>query len=369
MKDWDDPLVSGRPWVPDQVWDYGVARSDRSAQPAPDDSQAFIGRQAWYRLLVQAMPIEGWPDDLRIGSVQVRQVDTPVWTQSTMIIQRPGWRPLYDKTMHHGLIEIREGMRLTIAVLPVELPDEHLGARPIAAWRDEVRAALGLLATVLDERPAQQEIHEDLIVADDTGRPGALVDFARGVRAFRSTTDIRGPDFSLLRSLSGVDSGTDSPELAAARWYLRGAQAGPTPDGIVFLCTAIEALLPTPKNGNKSFNRSAIEGAIVAAGGEVSSLDPPVGRLCGLRADVIHHGREAPEGLTSGFYALEWVTRLLLRDRFGLHGGTWPLAPGESNFVDPETRARADEAAAQPVHRLRHADSGAESYNENPRGS
>lgn len=60
-----------------------------------------------------------------------------------------------------------------------------------------------------------------------------------------------------------------------------------------------------------------------------------VGRLAGLRAEVVHGGLESPELLRDGYYELEVMARLLLRHRLRLGPGGWPLNPSAPNLKAP----------------------------------
>jgi hypothetical protein len=83
-----------------------------------------------------------------------------------------------------GYLQVGEGLQLTLAELPVVVPRSHLQGA-LAQWRDQVLAAVSILAAVLDERVAQRELLEDLIVYESTGsRPWASVDIGVRVRDF-----------------------------------------------------------------------------------------------------------------------------------------------------------------------------------------
>jgi len=73
-----------------------------------------------------------------------------------------------------------------------------------------------------------------------------------------------------------------------------------------------------------------VEDALAEAGLALNQLPLSIGRLAGLRAEVVHKGIEQPELLYAGFYELEALARLLLRHRLGVAEGAWPLVPSES---------------------------------------
>src|SRR6476646_5577596 len=67
----------------------------------------------------------------------------------------------------------------------------------------------------------------------------------------------------------------------AARWYLRGVQAGPSVDGVIFLWFAVEALTGTSK-------KKPIEEALRQAGRDPADQGLTVGELHGLRSSFVH---------------------------------------------------------------------------------
>jgi hypothetical protein len=177
-----DPFA-GQP--PDTARDYGRAPSDLSTAAQAERVRPLDGQQARYRLAFVAMEVPGLPPVVKIGPVEITQQAGPIWTQHTYIRQRPGWRPHYDKTMHQGYLQVGEGLQLTLAELPVVVPQSQHIQGALARWRDQVLAAVSMLAALLDERVAQRELLEDLIVYDSTGsRPWASVDTEVRVRDF-----------------------------------------------------------------------------------------------------------------------------------------------------------------------------------------
>jgi hypothetical protein len=235
-----DPFA-GQP--PDTARDYSRAPSDLSTAPQADRVRPLDGQQARYRLAFVAMEVPGLPAVVKIGPVEITQQAGPIWTQHTYIRQRPGWRPHYDKTMHQGYLQVGEGLQLTLAELPVVVPRSQHIQGALARWRDQVLAAVSMLAALLDERVAQRELLEDLIVYDSTGsRPWASVDTGVRVRDFLPRNRVLTKQRQLLEQLASFDMSQERAELGAGRWYLRAVQSGPTPDAVVFLWIAMEAL-------------------------------------------------------------------------------------------------------------------------------
>jgi hypothetical protein len=302
---------------------------------------ALEGRPAEYRLIFQSMPVPGLPDEVRVGAVRIFQTDGPVWSQRTHIVQRPGWRPVYQKWMEHS--PVGAGYRLTVCLLPVTL-SEDMSARLID-WRSEALGALSLVVALFDERIAQLELAEDVVA--EGGKPGEtanVFDTRVRLREFTPTNRVLSTDRAALDQLAGIDTTQEDPVWAAGRWYLRAAQSGPTPDAIVFLWTALEALSKPPwgtKLSNAQRRLTDVEWAEQAlrrAGFDVSQLEPSIGRLAGLRAEIVHGAVESPSLLRGGFYALEAVVRLLLRSRLGIADAGWSIQPGVPNLRGPLRR-------------------------------
>lgn len=316
---------------PDTARDYGRAPSDLSTAPPADRVRPLDGQQARYRLAFVAMEVPGLPAVVKIGPVEITQQAGPIWTQHTYIRQRPGWRPHYDKTMHQGYLQVGQGLQLTLAELPVVVPRSQPIQGAFAQWRDQVLAAISILAAVLDERVAQRELLEDLIVYDSTGsRPRAAVETEVRIRDFLPKKRVLSQQRQLLDQLGTFDLSHERAELGAGRWYLRAVQAGPTPDAVVFLWIAMEGLAPPSSKGDSRTQVQRVEEALTEAGLALDQLELSIGRLAGLRADVVHKGMEQPELLYAGFYELEALARLLLRHRLGVDQGAWPLTPSDS---------------------------------------
>jgi hypothetical protein len=265
--------------------------------------------------------------------------------------------------MHQAYLEVGEGVHLTLCELAVQVPTEQHVARSFAQWHDEVLAAVSILAIVLDDRVAQDELLQDLIVLDPEGeRAEGAMDTSVRVRHFAPTKRVLKAQrnmFRKLRDLSRLEGST----MPAARWYLRAAQAGPTPDAIVFLWIALEALTKPPQSSGRRKRRRAgeekklddvslIEAELQDVGLEPSALDPSVGQLAGLRADIVHYGREQPPLLHAGFYQLEMLVRSLLQSRLGVAGQAWPVVPGQTNLIGP-LRRLAERLEARPRYTMR----------------
>lgn len=324
--------------------DYGGVPSDKVRRDAVADELAsgrpievhqLDGLPGFYRLGFVGMPISGMPERFRCGRVLFTQEVGPIETQSTYIVQRPGWIPRFDKTMHRGPVEVGDGLILTLCALPVVMPaNEHVGVH-LDAWRDEVRAAAAMVAVLLDDRVAQQEVLEDVVIFDSTGaQPISMLDTAVRVRDFPPTKAVTGVQRAGLDKLAAWNSEGESAEHVAARWYLRAAQAGPTPDSIVYLWIALEALIPARGKG-RSTDVSGVEDALREAGADPTQWTPSVGRCAGIRGEIVHHGKEQPKLLSDGYYSLEAMVRLLLRHRLGVDAEAWPLNIQETNLKRP----------------------------------
>jgi hypothetical protein len=304
----------------------------------PGRQDAPAGSHAQYRLLLTSMPVQGLPEVVTVGRVAIHQADGPVWTQRTHVLQKPGLRPTFLKHMDQGVIELARGYRLTVCTIDVTVPDDTVVA--IREWRDEALAALAFLVAVLDERIAQEVLGEDLLVFDDVGAPSGAVDQVTQVRRFVPKRVLQ-QHRQVLSELRLQDPAASSPVVAAARWYLRAAQGGVTPDGVVFLWIALEALAKPAygtkltKTERKLSDVEWVERALRDAGVDPTSVEPTVGRLAGLRAEIVHGGVETPALLRDGYYALEILVRALLRHRMDVGPMAWPIRPGNTNLRRP----------------------------------
>lgn len=275
-----------------------------------------------------------------VGRVRVSVVKGPLTTQRTTVVQRPGDQLVFDKTLHPH-VEVGHDVPLTLAEIEEPLPADLPAA--IDAWYAECFAALGLICVVLDERLAQRPVLEDVVLFDAAGtRVSGAIDARMRLRHFypRSYTETE------ASALEGLSEGA-APEIAgAARWYLRAAQLGPVADAVVYLWIAIDALLGT--EGSRVV--PALRDKLDEIGFAVASLPVPLGPLYGLRGDIVHKGQERPVNLREGFYELEAITRLLLRDALGVES-SWPAQVG-SDWLPDKDSAAIQQAWASPQYVL-----------------
>jgi hypothetical protein len=298
------------------------------SSPATTDDDAvapFVGVPGVFRIGFASMQVLGMPDELQVGRVKVRNTIGPAETQRTTVLQKPGFEPVYDKWMEHPLVG--RDRPLTIYSLDVTIPQDVSNA--FNAWRNEVLAAAGFLSMVLDERLAQEPLLEDVVVSPSKGCAPVYLDMRRLIRTYEPSN----PWFERYATeLARFEAEKAPDELhAACRWYLRGAAAGPTADGIVLLWIALECIVPSDEERSRNQVRK-IEDAFRRANPELdpkAMIDPSVGHLAGLRARIVHKGQEDDPLIKPGFYTLEALTRSLLRDAFGV-ADAWPVFPDTS---------------------------------------
>ena len=329
--------------LPQRRGNYGIAPSTpgspRLTFRGPARRAAPPGRRAQYRMALTSMPVPGLPDSLNVGRVGIQQAEGPVWTQRTHVLQKPGWRPTYVKHMDQDVIELAAGYSITVCTIDVVVPADLVTA--MREWRDEVLAALGFVVAILDERIAQEVLADDLLLFDDAGEPIGVADLVQQVRTFTPTQRVLEEHRRVLADLASRDAGADDPLVAAARWYLRAAQGGETPDSVVFLWIALESL-SKPRFGTKLTKPQKkvsdvewVEQALKEAGVDPNVIKPDIGRLAGLRAEIVHGGVESPALLEEGFRVLEALTRVLLRHRLATGPMGWPAVPSQPNLVSP----------------------------------
>lgn len=279
--------------------EHTISRSDLTSPSGADvAAPTLVGRQGVYRIGFTSMRVLNMPPNLRIGRVAVENLLGPVETQVTTIVQEPGFTPTFVKWMEYP--SIGAARPLTVYSLTVVVPnDVNVG---LSSWRSEALAAAGFLAMILDERLAQEQVLEDLTVFNANGQRLALVDRVSLVRTFE-------PSHPWLEEFSDeldrFEEAEPEPRMrTACRWYLRAASAGPTADGFVLLWIAIEALLPAAGGGRSRNEVREIESAIRQADPSLdptSMIDPSIGRLAGIRAEIVHQGLESNPMITRGF--------------------------------------------------------------------
>lgn len=304
--------------IPRVFEEYGVARTgDPEPPPRPDDFSIYDGATAYLRVVFAGSPISGWKEPLCVGEVILVPCWGPVWVQRTYVM-RPETPDIEHEKIHHR-VETGHGLWLTIALVPFTVDTTHM-ARLMTDYARKAASAVGILAVVTDERFALARLGENALVVQD-GQIVRVFDVTRAVRNFTRETALSKDQF-----VPDFEDAAFSDVRRSARWYLKAAQEGPTPDGIVWLCTAIECLIdPPPGRRRKTFSRAALEQAVRAAGDDPTRFNPDLGRVAGLRSDVVHYGQEQPASLREGYYVLEEVCRLLIRDRIK-EETNWPCA-------------------------------------------
>lgn len=296
---------------------YASLAADREAidrrgnEPIPEEPDEVV-----YRLGHSSIPIAGMPDESRVGRVEIFRVIGPVFTQKTQLRQRHGLPVVFDKSMKLR-VPVGENEVLTICQIRDSPPVQ--ASASLSEWRGEARSALGILSAALDERIAIEGRFEDIINLKG-GKPVSSGDVRTLLRSFLPF-DVTDEEKGVLNDLASLETSDLVPLTEAARWYLQAAQEGPTAEAIVYLWIAIEALTPRPKTSPKT-----VEAMLVSAGflpewlGEVT-----LGRLAGLRADIVHKGLRDHPLIRDGYYRLETVVRVLLRNAAGIRTSWSPV--------------------------------------------
>jgi hypothetical protein len=301
------------------LWDDG---------PLPieaDWPEGVVGYRAVYRIGFAGMEVPGLPTRLRVGRVVLLATQGPIVTRQTRVVQRPGAPLTWDKTEIPAVV-VGEGLPLLIGHVAAFLPQEEGPQADFQGWRDEIHSAVGLVACLLDDRVGHSEVFDDFLVFDESGSLGGLADWAGNVRNYLPFELAEG-ETEALESLAAFTGPANA--AVAARWYLRAAQTGPSADGLALLWTSLEALTQT--EGRKVVSK--VEEAVQAAGEDPDALEPPLGRIWGERAQVVHFGETGPtDVIVKGWYVLERVVRLLLRRAIGLDTA-WPTDPGNTDAV------------------------------------
>lgn len=296
---------------------YAALAADRQAidrkghEPIPEDPDEVV-----YRLGYSSIPIAGMPTECQIGRVEISRTIGPVLTQQTLVRQRHGLPVVFDKSMQLG-VAVGENELLTICQIR-DAPPSRAGDA-VADWRGEARSALGILAAALDERVAIEERFEDIINLRD-GKPVSSIDVRARLRTFLPF-DVTDEEKATLRSLADLRTDDLVPLTEASRWYLQAAQEGPTADAIVYLWVAIEALTP-----HRTTSPKTIEAMLVSAGFHPDWLgEVTIGRLAGLRADIVHRGVRDHPLIRNGYYRLETIVRVLIRNAAGIQSSWAPV--------------------------------------------
>lgn len=301
----------------------------------------FVGHRCVYRLAHTAMEVPDLPADIRVGRVRLRLGHGPLVTQQTGVCQRAGDELVFDKYFHPY---VPVGDPRPISLLEIEDTFPEAASDAFDRWRSEALAAAGVLAAVLDERLTQRPLFEDVLIFGSSGELKGATDVTLRLRHF-VPYPVTATETLALESLKRAEV-RETADASAARWYLRAAQLGPTADSIVFLWIALDALLGT--NGDKVV--PALKTRLEGLGVDPSTFPVSIGRLYGLRGDIVHGGREEGDHLRAGFYILEFCVRVLLRASLDL----WTQWPEQVSALDHPDRNLSHLDGAEPKYVLHH---------------
>lgn len=295
------------------------------------------GNRAVYRAVFRGMQVHGLPDRLAVAGTSMRFCQGPVLVQQTDLSQRAGYPLVFDKSMTHG-VQVGEGHWLTL--VEVEVNDyKGASAETISEARQRAASAVAFVAAILDERIGQEMLAENLLILEDE-EPLAIADLRELVRNY-PPFEARETECKALATLGGLRLSRHVE--TAGRWYLRGVQAGPGVDGVIFLWFAVEALTGSSK-------KKPIEEALRTAGRDPADQELTVNELHGLRSSFVHDRPDSKppraKKVKQGFYDLEAMVKTLLRHELGVHS-TWP-AHTASRVFHPPWQERVEEAWANP---------------------
>lgn len=295
------------------------------------------GDRALYRAIFRGMQVHGLPEKLTVAGVTLRFQLGPVLVQKTDLSQRAGYPLVFDKSMSRG-VPVGEGHWLTLVEVDIG-SYASASKEAITDARQRAESAVAFVAAILDERLGQEMLAENMLIFDGA-KPVAVADLRELVRNYLPF-DARDAERDALAALTDLKLPPHSE--TAARWYLRGVQAGPSVDGVIFLWFAVEALTGTSK-------KKPIEAALRKAGRDPADQGLTVGELHGLRSSFVHDrpGADPPpaEKVKQGFYDLEAMVKALLRHALGVHS-TWP-AHAASRVFHPPWQERIEEAWNDP---------------------
>lgn len=309
-----DPAEAPDRYSPDQ--EAALRFDDVSQGPL-----ALEGNPCVFRLGLSAVDVPSFPPHLLVGRVRVSLVAGPLRTQRTEIQQRCPPPLVFDKHMIGGA-DVAVGRMVTLFEIEDALgPDV---ATQLGEWRLESLQAAGLVAAVLDDRLTGEVLLEDVLLLSPSGDHVATIDGHEHVRHFFPRR-VESGDRENLDLLAGIDlrSTSADPGLAtASRYYAKAIRERP-PDSIVSFWTALEALADA---GEKPV--AAVERMLSEAGlRKPENDDVSVGRLYGLRGQIVHKAVRQHPLIPQAHYMLEALLRGLLRKRIGMpiRRTSWPI--------------------------------------------
>jgi len=291
-----------------------------------DIARGLGGRAALYRLGYTSHAVIGQPECVRVHGVDFKFTRGPLETMRVEMQQRVPPPLVWDKCMRSG-VRVGEGRYVTLCTLSTEIDADVPIWVQFRGWREHVLSAAGLLAVTLDERFFGEEILEDFLLHSEGDT--VVGDRAAWVRDYPP----RVISEHELATLDSVREPVNDPvATAAARWYLKAAQAGPSADAIVGFWIALESL-----GGVERSNVRRVRELMEDAGVDLTGSGfPDIGRLYGLRSAIVHDGVDADPLIDVGFTVLEVVVRAILRKRIGTElWRFWPALAADANYEGP----------------------------------
>jgi hypothetical protein len=285
--------------------------------------------------------VDGFPESFCIGAVHVHLVAGPVRTQRTEIQQRKPPPLVFDKHMDSAVL-VGVGHMMTICELAGTLTEDI--ASQMDEWRQTCLEALGLVVAVLDDRLKGVQLFEDVLLFDGRGTHAATIDRVEYRRHYfpRRVESVDAANLEAIRRRGGASA--DPGVSTAVRYYLRGVDERP-PDSIVHFWTALEALAEPTEKPVAGVERMLAEAGMSVPGAN----DVSVGRLYGLRGEIVHNATLVHPLLPDAHYSLEALLRGLIRHRLGLQLAetTWPIWVHQPLLVDDGSSVPGDWVAAR----------------------
>ena len=309
---------------------HRLREQPRDAYEWTDAAAAFDS--VTYRLGLRVLvPVPGLPKDFEIGDVRASLVRGPVRAQHTDLRQRYGLPIVFDKLMKRE--RVGAGEHVLLLSIQSAASDIAVVEQSILSWRAAAEGAAGSLAALLDERVAGEGVLEDVVLLSG-GKAVGAADVRERVRAFLpfdvTTQDRRGLQQLANIRLEGSGVGR------AARLLRRASLEGPTADAYVMLFVAAESVLESRQPSKREFDE-----VLRGAGLNPDGLPLHTGLLIALRGQIVHEGLEDHERLTTAYYEMEAIVRVLIRRAAGLQGGWWPAHGPAAYATDFDDRAYA----------------------------
>ncbi len=290
-------------------------------RPDPEWAKHCVGRSGRFTMGYDAAPVLDM-GEIAVGDWVVRQSDSPQRTKHVFVYTPPGHHPADSIEEVDTPTELpRPGRWFTLVERELTIPDRST-AGLLRDLSNEAKVVLGLVVTQLDDRIARDLRFEHLTVEIGSPKGPIFVSQAQNVATWSATRRIETATAAALGALAVADP--KGHEYGPGRWFLQGCRLGPSIEGFMALCIAIDVLTDPDPSSMSRFKLADLRAAAAEVSVDLSDRD--LQAIAGIRGTCMHNGRANMTKLRDAYYNARWLAHKVLRQRIGgPDESVWPV--------------------------------------------